>query len=150
MGKQKPIEVGQDNSLEPDTGKDHHKTQPDQWEGLFNFNKTERLTNYINRTLPPEGRKFYNEHLSEVENLIRYTSQFEMDNSQLSLEVIRLGKENDRLREQCENLSVYAAMIQYYFNTRKGINFLKKINIHQWLLKNYEFYNKIIKAMNYV
>jgi hypothetical protein len=150
MGEQKPIGAGPDNSLKPETSNDHHKTQFDQWAGLFNFYKTERFTKYIDRTLPPEGRRFYNEHLSEVEMLVRYSSQVEMDNTQLSIELIRLIEVNNQLIVQCENLSVYAAMIQYYFNTRKGINFLKKINIQRWLLKNDGFYKKTLKAMNYV
>jgi hypothetical protein len=150
MGEQEPIGAGSDNSLKPEPSKDHHKIQSDQWVGLFNFYKTERFTKYVDRTLSADGRKFYNEHLSEVEMLVRYSSQVEMDNTQLSIELIRLIEVNNQLIVQCENLSVYAAMIQYYFNTRKGINFLKKINIQRWLLKNDGFYKKTLKAMNYV
>jgi hypothetical protein len=150
MVEQKPIGAGPGNSLKPETSKDHNKIQTDEWKSLFDFYKTVRFTKYVDRALPPEGRRFYNEHLSEVERLVRYTSLVEMDNTQLSIELIRLIEVNNQLIVQCENLSVYAAMIQYYFNTGKGINFLKKINIQRWLLKNDGFYKKTLKAMNYV
>jgi hypothetical protein len=150
LDEQKPIGADPGKFLRIDTGKENQQFQTDEWKSLFDFYKTERFTKYIDRALPPEGRRFYNEHLSEVEMLVRYTSQVEMDNTQLSIELIRLIEVNNQLIEQCENLSVYAAMIQYYFNTRKGINFLKKINVQRWLLKNDGFYKKTLKAMNYV
>lgn len=135
------------NPLKPlndESFKDNKLIYSDQdFAALIDFRKINRLTQLLQKSsIPPEAIPLYNEIVKNYETLNRYASQLEMDNFQMSLEL-------SQITEKAENLSVYAAMVQYRLNTGKGIKFLKKINIQPFLLKNDRFYKKTQIAMNY-
>lgn len=93
--------------------------------------------------LPEKVIRFYNDILVEIEIMIGYIAQLEIDNFQ-SYQKLNSEK-GARLQMQ-----IYIGMLCYMSNSGKGANVLDALSeeINNYFIKDEEYYKKMIELIN--
>lgn len=113
---------------------------------MIDIDKINRFTELIEKTVNNDKIiAFYNEILSQIENMIGYIDQLEEDNSNYHFSLLKE-------KHAREKMQIFIGMILYMSNTGDGAAILEILtkDIDNYFIRDEKYYNNMTKLINNV